>query len=737
MTSPLLSTKLYIPSLRSSLVRRSRLIEELNQGMGCKLILISAAAGFGKTTLLSEWLHQAKMPVGWVSLDEGDNEPSRFWTYLIAALQQSHSEIGKSTLAMLSSTEATSFESFLIPLINDIANNKDDFILVLDDYHLITADCIHQALAFLLDYLPPQLHLAITSRQDPPLPLARLRARSQLTELRTADLQFSVTEADAFINQSMKLNLSQQQVETIQTRTEGWIAGLQLVGLSVRDVDDITTFIESLKGQERYILDYLVEEVLERQPQPMQSFLLRTSILSSMCGSLCEAVVGKNSSVDGREILEQLEHRNLFIVPLDSYRNWYRYHHLFGELLRHQLNRIEPNHILEYHSRAAKWYEQNGFVIEAIEHAIAASEFNWAANLIEGEVRTINSPLEYSLMLKWLEALPRELVWTRPWLSLAYGWALIFLSQPEASAAAVQNTECLLEKQQQDFSPTDTEVIRGLIATAKGAYARQKGDMAEAIAFSEKALELLPQDDSPIRAMVLQNLGVTYFVTDNFEPAQRVLTEATRIGQKKGIADPAIAGLYLQGQFLTLRGQIDKATVLCQQALYLTKKHSWLTTYAGVAVQVAMGELLREQNQLEAAVDHLTESIKRGVDNKQPTVMMGYITLARVRQAQGNIEGAWEAIRAAEEFPTWMWPTILSVPACKARLYLAQGNLDAAITLAENSGLGVDDQLVPTILAIPLTLLFGKIRLLRLGKVNVDNSQQMSIPEDLLEILNQ
>lgn len=693
MISPLLLTKLYIPSVRSSLVRRSRLIEQLNQGMGCKLILISATAGFGKTTLLSEWLRQVKMAVGWLSLNESDNESSKFWAYFIAALQQSHSEIGESTLAMLRSTEPTSFESFLIPLINEIANLEDDFILVLDDYHVITADCVQIAFAFLLEHLPPQLHLAIASRIDPPLPIARLRARNQLIELRTADLRFSVTETAAFINESMKLNLSQQQVETIQTKTEGWIAGLQLVGLSIRDTDDISTFIKSLKGQERYILDYLVEEVLERQPKREQSFLLRTSILNRMCGSLCEAVVEENSLVDGREILEQLERRNLFIIPLDRERNWYRYHHLFGELLRHQLNRVEPNKILEYHRRAAKWYEENGFVVEAIEHAIAAGEFNWVANLIEREARTINLPVEYSVLLKWLEALPHELVWSRPWLSLAYGWALTFLSQTKAATTAVQNTERLLEKQSQDLASVDTEIIRGLIATAKGALARQQGEMAIAIAFSEQALQLLPQDDSRMRAMVLQNLGVTYFITDNFKPAQQVLTEAAQIGQNKGIADPAIAGLYLQGQFLALRGQIDKATALCQQGFDLAKKRSWLTTYAGVAVEVALGELLREQNHLEAAAQHLTESIKRGLESKQPTVMMGYITLARVRDSQGDTQAAWEAIRAAEQFPTWMWPTILSVPACKARLHLASGNLDEAIALAENSGLGVDDEL--------------------------------------------
>jgi len=694
MASPLLSTKFHIPPLRASLLRRARLIEQLNQSMECKLILISAPAGFGKTTLLSEWLRQVRRPVHWLSLDQGDNEPSRFWTYFVAALQHYHSKVGESTLAMLRSTEPASFESFLIPLINEIANLQEDFALVLDDYHVITARPIHEALTFLLERLPPQLHLVIASRVDPPLPLARLRACGQLTELRAVDLRFTVAEAASFINQSMKLPLSKDQVEAIQARTEGWIAGLQLAVLSLRDAEDISTFIASLKGSQRYILDYLVEEVLERQPKSLQSFLLRTSILERMCGSLCEAVVGEDSLVDGTEILEQLEHRNLFVVPLDHERKWYRYHHLFAELLRHCLNRAEPERVLEYHRRAAQWYKQQGFAAEAIEYAIAAREVHWAVELIEQEIRATNPQVESAArLLAWLKALPPELVWTRPWLSLCLAWALFSSSQFEAAVVAVQNIEQLLKQQEQGSPVANTKMLWGIVTAIKGMQARQRGEMTESITFMEQALQLVPQNDSWLRAMIVLNLGVTYFVADNFESAKPVLDEATRIGQVTGIADPAIAGLYLQAQFQALRGQMDKASALCQKGVNLATERGWLATYAGVLVQVAMGELLREQNQLEAAAQHLTESIQRGIQAGQPGVMMGYITLARVRQAQGDTQGAWEAIRAAEQLPIWLWPTILSVAACKARLHLAQGNLDAAIAWAEDSGLGVDDEL--------------------------------------------
>lgn len=546
----------------------------------------------------------------------------------------------------------------------------------------------------MLEHLPLQLHMAIASRADPPLPIARLRGRAQLMEIRATELRFTVAEATAFINQSMKLNnLSKEQVEAIQARTEGWIAGLQLAVLSIRDARDISTLIASLKGTQRYILDYLVEEVLERQPKPIQSFLLCTSILEQMCGALCKAVVGKDFAVNGTKILEHLERCNLFVVPLDSERQWYRYHHLFRELLYHRLSHAAPERVSEYHRRAAQWYEQQGLVIEAIPHAIAAGDFDWAADLIEREVQSTENPrVEAVMLLKWLEILPHKLVETRPWLLLSHAWALYSLGQLEAAVVAVQNIESLL-KQQPNSKAINTKMLWGLVTAVKGMQARQQGAMSESIALLEQALQLLPQDNSWMRATILLNLGVTYFHFDYFQPAQRLLPEVTKSGQSRGIADPAIAGLYLQAQFLALRGRLDRAIILCQQGVDLAKERNWLATYAGIMVQVAMGELLRERNRLEEAAGHLTECIERSTQTRQPGAMMGYITLARVRQAQGNIQAAWSAIGAAEQLPTWLWPTILSVAACKVRLHLAQGNLESALAWAEDSGLGVDDEL--------------------------------------------
>lgn len=328
MSSPLLATKFYVPPTRSLLVKREHLIEQLNQNIDRQLILISAPAGFGKTTLLSEWQQQTNLQTSWLSLDQNDNDSIRFWTYIIAALQRTHPNLGASTLAMLHSIDPISFEAFLIPLINEITDLADEVVLILDDYHVIADRLIQDGLTFLIDHLPPQLHLAIASRVDPPLPLARLRVRNQLFELRSTDLSFTQTEAVSLLTNITKLPLSETQATTIQAQTEGWAAGLQLAALSLRYTNNPETFVASLKGTQRHILDYLAEEVLEQQPSHLQTFLLRTSVLDQICDSLAEAVVDE-TIIHGAETLEQLERRNLFIVPLDPERTWYRYHHLF------------------------------------------------------------------------------------------------------------------------------------------------------------------------------------------------------------------------------------------------------------------------------------------------------------------------------------------------------------------------------------------------------------------------
>lgn len=691
MVSPLLVTKLHLPLPRSPLVQRKRLLEKLNQGFSSKLILISAAAGFGKTTILSEWVQQAKLPVGWLSLDERDNDPSRFWLYFVTALQQDVPQLGKATLAMLQSPEQFPFEAFLTPLINEFAQLQTNLILVLDDYHLITATVIHDALNFVLDYLPPQVHLAIATRIHPPLSLAKLRVRAQLTELSADDLRFTDEESTIFLHQSLSEPLTASQIGALQKKTEGWIAGLQLATISLQGTDNSAHLIDSFKGNQQHILDYLVEEVLERQPQLLQSFLLRTSILAQMCASLCEAVV-ENMTINSAATLEQLERLNLFVVPLDQDRTWYRYHHLFAESLRHILHRTEPDRILDYHQRAAQWYEQQGLIAEAIQHAILGQSFEYAAHLIEQEIQTSENPRFDAIVLRdALDQLPAQLTDHRPWLLVAKAWVGFTSSQFSEAIAATQTLEqCLKEN---SSTTENTDRLWGLIIALKGMQARQQGNTSESTECMEKALKLLPQDNSWLRSLILLNLGVTYFVADNYEAAKQLLPEVSRIGKARGTADPAIAGLYLQAQFLALRGQLDKATSLCQQGLELATERHWLATYAGVLVEVALADLLREQNQLDTAARHLIQSIDRAIQNRQPGLIMGYITLARVQQAQGNFSGAWAAIREAERYQPWLWSTILSVEACKARLYLGEDNLEGTIAWIETNGLSIEDEL--------------------------------------------
>jgi len=385
--------------------------------MGCKLTLVSASAGFGKTTLVSEWIASCGRPVAWLSLDEGDDDPVRFVSYLVAALRTIEAGIGEGLVAVLQSPQPPTTESILTTLINEITTIPDNFIFVLDDYHVIDSKQVDNALTFLIEHLPPQMHLVIATREDPKLPLSRLRVRNQLTELRATDLRFTPAEAAGFLNQVMGLDLSAEDIAALETRTEGWIAGLQLAAISMQGHSDTTSFIKSFTGSHYFVLDYLVEEVLQQQSDSIQIFLLRTSILDRLCGPLCDAVLGSPSAsgqetVSSQETLEYLEHANLFIVPLDNERRWYRYHHLFGDLLRQRLGK--PKEFTEFNLRASQWYEENGDLGAAFHHAIAAGDFVRAAGLAEAAWQGMNESFQSATWLGWVKKLPDKLIRTRP-----------------------------------------------------------------------------------------------------------------------------------------------------------------------------------------------------------------------------------------------------------------------------------------------------------------------------------
>src|SRR6266550_2279472 len=488
MPTPILATKLYLPRLRPNVVSRPRLLERLNEGLHRNLTLIAASAGFGKTTLVSEWVEGIERPrarTAWLSLDEGDNDPARFLAYLVAALQTIAATIGEGVLGMLQSSQPPPPEAILTALLNEITTLPDHFVLVLDDYHVIDAKPVDIALTYLVEHLPPQMHLVIATREDPQLPLARFRARSHLTELRAADLRFTASEAAAFLNQVMGLSLSAADIAALKDHTEGWIAGLQLAALSMQGHQDVPGFIRAFAGDHRYIVDYLVEEVLQRQPEPVRSFLLQTAILDRLNGPLCDAVTGQE---EGNARLEALERGNFFVVPLDDTRHWYRYHHLFGEVLSAHLLVEQPDQVATLHRRASEWYEQNGSVADAIRHAMEAFDFKRAADLVELAVPAMLRSRQEATLLGWLKALPDELVHVRPVLSAGYAGALLVSGELEGVEARLRGAERWL----------DTTADRTEFAIAPS---------AEMVVVDEAEFRRLPGSIAVYRAGQAQALG--------------------------------------------------------------------------------------------------------------------------------------------------------------------------------------------------------------------------------------
>src|SRR3989440_718553 len=542
---PLLATKLHVPRPPLQLVRRPHLVERLQQAVERPLTLIAAPAGFGKTTLLSTWLEHASLPAAWISLEHDDDDLTRFWSYVFTALSRVYPGGGTSSLALLQASTLSPLppiETALSVWINELATLPHEIALVLDDYHLITAQPIHRAVTYLLDHLPPQLHLIIVTRADPPLSLARLRARGHLTEIRAADLRFTAEETAAFLTRALGLELSAQDIATLEARTEGWIAGLQLAALSMQGRKDIPGFLEAITGSHRYIIDYLVEEVLARQPEPVQTFLLQTAILERLQGSLCEAVMGvmrePGGEASGQAMLEQLEQANLFLVPLDDERLWYRYHQLFAEALRHRLQRKHPALVPELHKRASAWYEQQGLTRDAVHHALAATDFVQAAHLIEQAFNSLLRRGEIATLQRWAAALPDELVRSNIELSVLQGWLLFVSGKNDAAELHLQNIEHTFginpvpdEHSEQQTIPSgagSSTAIRGRIAALRAAIALTQGDLPRTITLSHLALEYLPKE-SMARAYVAWYLGKAHWLSSAMGAASIALAEASHV----------------------------------------------------------------------------------------------------------------------------------------------------------------------------------------------------------------
>ena len=710
MSAPILATKLYIPPPRAKIVLRLRLIERLNEGfsLGCKLTLISAPAGFGKTTLVSEWVTGCDKKVAWLSLDEGDNDPSRFLSYIIAALQTIKAEIGAGLLVALQSPQPPSTEAILAVLLNEITTIPDHFVLVLDDYHVIDAKpvdgstSVDEALTFLLEHLPPHMHLAIATREDPHMPLARLRARGQLTELRAADLRFTSSEAAEFLNQVMGLNLTTENIIALETRTEGWIAGLQLAALSMQGHEDASDFIQSFTGSHHFVLDYLMEEVLLLQSESIQTFLLRTSILERLCGPLCDSVLldscvsgqetaSSQETVSSQETLEYLEHANLFIVPLDNERRWYRYHHLFAELLRQRLHQsdtsptAEGGSVAELHRRASQWYEDNGLELEAFQHAAAANDVERAIRLMEGKGIPLHYHFVVTTILNWLASLPTTVLDAKPLLWVRYASMALVTGQTAGVEQRLQAAETAIAAALQGTEPDDeTRDLIGQIAAARATLALLQYRIEDIVALSYRALEYLSPNNLSFRFTAIWALGVFYQVQGDRAAAERALSEALSISQMSGKNFHMTLASNGLGQVQESQNQLYKAAATYQSGLKLAGDYPHPTsasqTYLGLA------RICYEWNDLDTAERYGQQSLLLMRQFDQDNLfIISEVFLARLKLARGDVTGAAAMLAEAEQSVRQhnIAHRLSEVAAAQVLVLLRQGNLDTAAHLAQ------------------------------------------------------
>ena len=709
MSTPILATKLYIPRPRSNVIHRARLIERLNAGLSCtpSITLISAPAGFGKTTLVSEWiatLTGSGVRVAWLSLDEGDNAPARFLLYLIAALQTIAPQIGGATMVALQSSQPPPTEVLLTALLNDLTM-LGDVVLVLDDYHVVEAQSIDDALTFFVDHLPPNLRLVIASREDPQLPLARLRARGQLTELRAADLRFTPAEAAEFLNHAMGLGLSTDDIAALESRTEGWIAGLQLAALSMQGYQDTASFIKSFTGSHRFVLDYLVEEVLQRQPIRVRSFLLETSILDRLSGPLCNAITAQ---ADGKAMLETLERANLFVIPLDDRRQWWRYHHLFAEVLQAHLREAQPNRVSELHRRASDWFEQHDLPADAIHHALAAEDLDRAANLIERIWLAMDLNYQSAAWLRWAQQLPDDLIRAHPVLCLGYAWALLNSGELEASEVWLREAERWLEPSDELAAQTcpersrrmvvvDEAEFRSLPASIAGARAYRAlalGDIANTKVYARQTLALVPKDDRVRRTQATALLGMAEYADGDLSAAERFFLDFQAMMWQAGDIANAIGITFILANIQLVHGRLREAVNGYQQSLQLATKRG-TPFFIGVSdLYRGLSEVLCKQGDLQAAAQHLQMAQQLG----ERGALTGWphrlgVAQARLKEAQGDLVGAFTLLDEAERQYVRNPLPDQPIAAMKARVWIRQGKLTEALNWVREQNLSPDDDL--------------------------------------------
>jgi LuxR family maltose regulon positive regulatory protein len=726
----ILATKLYIPRPHADLVLRPRLLARLDGALSAPLTVVAAPAGFGKTTVISAWLHErmrdasrkvsdgvADLPlhpsrVAWLTLDASDSDPVLFLRYLIAAFQPIAPAVGATLLVLLQSPQAPPIETLLPLLINDLAALLHPTILVLDDYHTIDSLPIHQALVFLLDYLPPQLHLVIASRTDPPLPLARLRARRQLIELRAADLRFTAEEIAVFLKGTMALPLSAADLAALETRTEGWIAGLQLAALSLQDRphDQLASFIDAFAGSHRFVVDYLADEVIARQPRHIQTFLLETAILERLCGPLCDAVVLGETRVGSSEeqtgaqaysqaIIEELERRNLFIIPLDDRRLWYRYHHLFAQVLRQRLiDGARHEAVAPLHQRAAAWFEQQGLAVEAVHHALASQDWERAARLITAHGRKLMVRGQVHTVRGWLNKLPNALASEHPYLHHVHAIGLFFENQHETAERHLQAAEASRSAARSD---EHSGIIPDYAMVLRASMARFRGDLARAFRLATQALEIVPATNMSARMVAQLHAALAYEISGDLGPDnQRQLLEGVALARAADELGNLLFAKVSLADFQQRQGRLWQAAQTYREAAEILPEPIGLQAFPnGASYYFGLGSLLYERNDLdgaEALLEQGQEMVRAMRVAEAQVISLGYHALARLQQARGDGNAARRILDELQDVArqrSFAPPVLAQAAAVRAQLALRQGDLSAAVQWADTSGLAVNDDL--------------------------------------------
>jgi LuxR family maltose regulon positive regulatory protein len=698
VTLPLMATKLYVPKPRPGLVARPRLVERMGHGADARLTLVSAPAGFGKTTVLAAWLHEAPADgrrVAWLSLDAADNEPALFWAYVITALQGAVPGIGASALELLASAPIPT-QRVLTILLNEVAATPGEVWLVLDDYHLLDNHEINGGVTLLLEHLPAQMHVVVSTRADPDLPLARWRARGELVEIRAADLRFTSDEAYAYLNVATGLNLAAEHAAVLEERTEGWIAALQLAALSLHGRADVDGFISRFAGDDRYIVDYLIEEVLRHQRDAVRGFLLQSAVLDRLTGPLCDAVTGRD---DGSEMLVALERANLFIVPLDDRRQWYRYHHLFAHVLRARILSEQPDQIPLLHQRASQWFEHHELTEEAVRHALAARDFDRAAHLLELAMPAIRRHRQEGMLYRWLTALPDDTVRRSPVLSVFYADMLMHSGDLDAVGPRLDDAERALAAVPDGATPPwpDTQELRTLPATIaiyRASLAQARGDAAGTAVHARHALDLAGPDDHLARAGAAGFLGLAAWAEGDVPSALETFAQAVASLHAAGNLVDELTGTVVLADLWRAAGRPSRARRLCEQALQRAAAHGETVARATADLHVGLGEIAVEAGDLTSARQHLqiaaAPAERAGISERR---YRWFVAMGLLASAEGESD---EAVRfleqAAELYRPGFFPDVRPIAAIKTQIWIGQGNLPEAAEWARERGVAVSDE---------------------------------------------